>query len=109
MPPFPDDQWQYLSQHVDSRGTVAALCRVSTRQRDIFTPVLYKHIWLDRCPFSFIESIASLPKDSHLQYTQRCHLGRRIQVDLGSDDEAIETMRMMLTKMVNLRSFTSVA
>ena len=107
--PFPDRLWQYFSQHVDSRNTLAALCRVSKHQRDIFTQVLYKHIWLDRCPFSFIESIASLPKDSHLQYTERCHLGRRMQIDLGSYDEIIQAMRMMLTKMVSLRSFTYVA
>jgi hypothetical protein len=35
-----------LADNIDSQAQLAVLCRLSQRCRDIFTPVLYRRIWL---------------------------------------------------------------
>jgi len=35
-----------LAENIDSRATLAALCLVSKKCRAVFTPVLYRKIWI---------------------------------------------------------------
>ncbi len=104
---FPSDLVLVLASHVDSRSTLAKLCRVSKAFRDIFTPVLYRKIVLDNCPFEYIERM-SLLRWEQLGYVRGFSVRAGIlNVDPGKDfEELIEMSKRLLHGMAGLRSFT---
>jgi hypothetical protein len=98
--------YQKLGRRIDCRTTLAALCRVSKAFRDIFTPMLYKTVLLNRCDLRLLTSISRLPKASHLLFTERLQVGKRINIDpADSYGPAIEALSSLLRKMTKLKSF----
>jgi len=106
-----EDGLHVLSQNVDCRATLCALCRVSKMFFHVFQPALYQRIWLEHYYSPTIAGISSLPEDSHLKFTKDFHIGQRTYFmgpDLYEPDNEveIESLRLSLQKMTNLRSFT---
>ena len=105
-----EDLIREISSHIDCRATLAAPCRVSTTFHDLFTPILYKTAWLNRCDLQSVESVSRLPKDLQLSNTETPYIGKRIHVDPADRyGPSIEALSDLLRKMTSLRSFTYVA
>jgi hypothetical protein len=104
---LPEELFHDIGRHIDCRATLAALCQVSKKFRDIFTQMLYKVVWLDRCDFQSIASISRLPQNSRLSFTEKLRIGKRIHINPADRYEpAIAAMNALLQKMTKLRTFT---
>lgn len=68
-----------IGDTINSRSTLAALCRVSKAFNHVFTPILYAKIHVQDCEFQpLLQRISALPSESHLRFTKTLHVGRNI-------------------------------
>jgi hypothetical protein len=72
------DIWYDLVAMINSRQTLATLCRVSKGLRRLCHPLLYREVEIQDCSLEVFENFVALPQDSHLQYTRKLCLGRNI-------------------------------
>ena len=107
---MPEELWLVLAQSIDCRATLAALSQVSKNFNRIFTPILYKRIWMDRCSYKTVETALQLPIENRLEFVEYLDLGSGIQRDalefFGQfrDEDPGVKLRHLLQKLKNLRS-----
>jgi len=98
-----------LAEHVDCHGTLASLCRVSKRFNDIFTPVLYRKVWLDSSEPNYLERVQGLANDSYCEHIENLDIRYRLRFQNGGDRSKskaqLAAMDILLRKkMARLRS-----
>jgi len=72
-----------LAENIDSHAILAALCRVSKQYHAIFTPQLYKQIWLEPTELKCLERTLQLSKESCLEHTEYLRIRSRIRFPAG--------------------------
>lgn len=102
---LPEDLLFAIVQQVECRATLASLCRTSRRHHTLFTPLLYKYVWINNCEFSVLERVSSLRKASHLKFTESIYLGDGIDIPGDQYEAEVAAMKGLVQNLPNLKRF----
>ncbi|PVH71808.1 hypothetical protein DL98DRAFT_660420 [Cadophora sp. DSE1049] len=107
---LPLDLLYAIGDAINSRCTLAALCRVSKAFNHLFTPMLYGKIHVQDCEFQpLLERISALPSESHLGFTKTLHIGRNIpRLPFLASGVDVDTCLERMPELVSLEVTTSV-
>ncbi|KAK0111033.1 hypothetical protein ONS95_001413 [Cadophora gregata] len=107
---LPVDLLYAIGDAINSRCTLASLCRVSRAFNRLFTPMLYAKIHVQDCEFqSHLERISKLPFETHLGFTKTLHIGRNIpRLPFLASGVDVDTCLEKMPELVSLEVTTSV-
>ncbi|RJE25389.1 hypothetical protein PHISCL_02280 [Aspergillus sclerotialis] len=95
---LPDELLLEIARHVVSQPALAALSQVSKHFYAIFTPFLYRHIWVDANSWMFLETIPH----SHVLDVRSLVIGPLWIIPKDAERKLLQSF----AKMKNLRSLT---
>ncbi|KAH7382026.1 hypothetical protein BKA64DRAFT_219014 [Cadophora sp. MPI-SDFR-AT-0126] len=107
---LPIDLLYAIGDAINSRCTLAALCRVSKSFNRVFTPILYAKIHIQDCESrSLLERISALPSGSHLGCTKILYIGRNIpRLPFLASGVDVDTCLEKMPELVSLEITSSV-
>ncbi|KAL2065897.1 hypothetical protein VTL71DRAFT_3567 [Oculimacula yallundae] len=110
MTTLPVDILYTIGEAINSRCTLAALCRVSKAFNGLYSPILYAHIHVQDCdPKPLLEGISALPTDSHLRFTKKLHIGRNaLRFPHRESGTAIDSCLIKMPELISLEITNSV-
>ena len=107
------DDWvlDTLGKTISSRGELVALCLVSKRFNAIFTPHLYRRLWLDNVDSDNLSLLSTLSYEQHMKNSRDFYLGYIKEggaPHLALSPRKARLLLQSLLRAKNLRSFTYV-
>lgn len=97
-----DELWLEIGENITDISLLSSLCVVSRYFNALFTPLLYRRIWLLHGDWRLFDVISRLSPNTRLKYVRELVIaGYNLE-----QDPIAEPFRACFRKMTSLQSFT---